>query len=328
MKRILIIPLLLLTQQAFACINVPNAVICNGDIVFKGPSYSQGAIIVGENPYAQQVTVQSKSTGSLYTEDIRALDVTRGCYGQFCVGSNVLKGASYSAGATIIGINYFAQTFTVKSASTGSLYVEQPYDLDATTGCLGDICVGEKIYKGTNYSQGATVIGENISKNTLTVKSASTNSLYVENLTDVDVTKGCLGSVCVNDRVFKGTSYSQGATVLAINAAGYRATVRSISTGSLYSESIYDLSSGSYPQPQPIPQPVPPRPVPGPGPVPPRPAPVTEQCTISRFDPAGIFIMSYTRTATGYPGPDLKAEACRQATNACMAEIRGRQTCR
>lgn len=55
---------------------------------------------------------------------------------------------------------------------------------------------------------------------------------------------------------------------------------------------------------------------------------VSDQCTVTRFDPAGMLILSYTQTATGPFGTDLKGQACQTAMMNCRAEIRGRQSCR
>lgn len=331
MRKLLLLSLALASQQALACIPVATSMICSGDTVYKGASYSQGATVIAENSYAQQVTVRSKSTGSLFVENVANLDIANGCLGQLCVGTKVLKGSSYSQGANIIAINYYAQTFTVRSNSTGSMFVERGEDLDTTTGCIENLCIGEKVYKGSSYSQGANVIGFNYYRRTLNVRSNSSGSLFTENLNDVDVTKGCAGPVCVNDKVYKGSEYSQGASVLAVNPANYTATVRSNSSGSLFSESVYNLQGGSN-QPQwPQEPPMPPRPQePWPQPQepnhPPRPRPeprppVREECTVNRLDPSGLFITSYF--ATSYS----RAEACSLAIKDCSRDLKGRQTC-
>lgn len=53
----------------------------------------------------------------------------------------------------------------------------------------------------------------------------------------------------------------------------------------------------------------------------------TETCTADRRDPAGMFIQSYSTTSTGPIFSDVKGEACRNAINECMSDLRGRQTC-
>lgn len=53
----------------------------------------------------------------------------------------------------------------------------------------------------------------------------------------------------------------------------------------------------------------------------------TESCTVNRLDPAGMFIQSYTSTASGPIYSDVKSEACSLANRHCSSELRGRQTC-
>ncbi|MBY0412522.1 MAG: hypothetical protein K2Q18_00080, partial [Bdellovibrionales bacterium] len=119
MKKLLLVSSFLVAQQSFACVSAGSAYICNGDLVYKGANYSQGAKVVGENPYAGQVTVRSVSSGSLYTENVQELDVAQGCFGDFCVNDRVYKGSNYSQGASIIAINYIKQTLTLRSVSSG-----------------------------------------------------------------------------------------------------------------------------------------------------------------------------------------------------------------
>ena len=64
-------------------------------------------------------------------------------------------------------------------------------------------------------------------------------------------------------------------------------------------------------------------------PYPPSPYPrtKTESCSVSRLDPAGMFIQSYNETETGPIDSDVRGQACREALDECSREIRGRQTC-
>jgi len=331
MRKLLLLSLALISQQGLACISVADTYVCAGETVYKGTSYSQGAIVVAENPYYQQVTVRSNVSGNLAVENVMDLDLTKGCLGQVCVGQKIMKGTSYSQGATVVAINYSRQSVTVRSVVSGNLAIESLYDLEVTSGCASNVCTGDLVYKGTSYSQGARVESLNFSKNFATVRSVVSGNLAQENLSDLYFTRGCLGSVCINDRVFKGSSYSQGATVLAINFSNYRATVRSVVSGNLSDDSIYELQGGTnQPQwPAPTPLPLPPGPGPGPSPRPPTrpepapmpPAPRYETCTVNRLDPSGLFITSYTQT--GY----TKSEACRSATDMCFRDLKGRQTC-
>jgi hypothetical protein len=316
MRKLLLLSLALICQQGLACVSVSNSYICNGDTVFKGTHYKQGATVVADNPYSQQVTVRSNFSGNLAVENVADLDITRGCFGQICVGQKIFKGASYSQGANVVGINYSRQSITVRSVFSSNLAVENAYDLESTTGCVGSVCIGEIVYRGTQYSQGARIESINFSNSRVTVRSVFSGDLAQESLDDLFLAKGCLGTVCVNDHVFKGTSYSQGANVVAINTSTYRAVVRSVFSGNLSDDSIYELQNGSN---QPWPTPVPPKRVP-PMPVP-RPSQRVEVCTVSRLDPSGMFITSYNSSGNS------RSEACRNATFQCSRELKGRQTC-
>lgn len=53
----------------------------------------------------------------------------------------------------------------------------------------------------------------------------------------------------------------------------------------------------------------------------------TEQCSVNRLDPAGMFIQNYIAFATGPINSDVRGEACRSAYNQCSMQLRGRQTC-
>lgn len=59
----------------------------------------------------------------------------------------------------------------------------------------------------------------------------------------------------------------------------------------------------------------------------PRPPIKTEQCSVNRFDPAGMFIQRYIGRATGPINSDVLGEACRQAISLCSRDLKGRQTC-
>src|SRR5690606_11839258 len=89
--------------------------------------------------------------------------------------------------------------------------------LAETKGCLGNICVDQKVIP-TAYNQGyATVKAINFAKGTFTVigNYSTTYSRYEE--IKLAETEGCMFGICVGDRVLPRT-YNQGyATVKAIN---------------------------------------------------------------------------------------------------------------
>ncbi len=329
MRKLLLLSLAIVSQQGWACLNVANEYVCIGDTVYKGSSYTQGATVVAENPYSQQVTVRSNVSGNLVTENIVDLDLTRGCIGYVCVGQKILKGSSYSQGATVVGINHIRQSITVRSVVSGSLNVENPFEVQTTNGCLENVCVGEVVYAGTKYSQGARVEALNYQTRSVVVRSVVSGNLAQESFDSLFITKGCQGHVCVGEVVRKNSTYTQGATVVAINAQSYRAIVRSVVSGSIQEESIYELQSTTphYPPQPPIPQwPSDPYPTPRPPHTRPEPVPTPpvhrgETCTVSRLDPSGMFITSYVGRG------QTKGEACRNATQDCSRDIKGRQTC-
>lgn len=59
----------------------------------------------------------------------------------------------------------------------------------------------------------------------------------------------------------------------------------------------------------------------------PRPDIIVETCSVSRLDPAGMFVEGYTGRAEGPRGTDVRGAACRDGLNQCSRELVGRQTC-
>lgn len=110
---------------------------------------------------------------------------------KICPGETVYKGSSYSSGATILGVNQFKNTVTVRSNYSGNNNTENVTDLYITRGCIGHVCVGNVVYKGSSYSSGATVIAINYQNRTVTVKSNYSGNLNVEDPRNLDVTNMC-----------------------------------------------------------------------------------------------------------------------------------------
>ena len=160
---------------------------------------------------------------------------------KICPGETVYKGSSYSSGATILGVNQFKNTVTVRSNYSGNNNTENVTDLYITRGCIGHVCVGNVVYKGSSYSSGATVLAINPHQGTVTVKSNYSGNLNVEYSQGVDLVRGCLYGICVGDTVYKGSSYSSGATVIAINYQNRTVTVKSNYSGNLNVEDPRNL---------------------------------------------------------------------------------------
>ena len=104
-----------------------------------------------------------------------------------------------------------------------------------------EICVDDTVFKGSEYKNGAKVVAINSYENTITVRSVNNSKLFVERARDLDLTKGCLLGVCVDDTVFKGSEYKYGAKVVAINSHENTITVKSVNNSKLFVERARDL---------------------------------------------------------------------------------------
>jgi ribosomal protein L24 len=247
MKKILfLVASMISAQSALACIDNSGFTICPGDVVYKGTVYSQGATVVAINPYRNTVTVRSVYAGNLNTENVTDLDITRGCIDRVCVGDKVYKGTEFSQGARVLALNPNSRTATVQSIYAGNLVKSDVSSFDLVSGCIRNICVGDKVYKGTQFSQGAMVISINPGRNTATVQSVYAGNLSTTEITSLEVTHGCIDGICVGDVVYKGSTYSQGARVLAINYYSRTVTVQSVYAGNLATENPRDLDVTDY----------------------------------------------------------------------------------
>lgn len=111
-----------------------------------------------------------------------------------------------------------------------------------TIACYNGICVNDLVYKGNSYSQGAKVLAMDINRRIATIKSVSSGSVFDENLDQLHATRGCIGRVCVGSLVYRGSTYSMGATVLGVNSFKNTVTVKSRSSGNLFEENVYSLT--------------------------------------------------------------------------------------
>jgi hypothetical protein len=109
----------------------------------------------------------------------------------------------------------------------------------------GSLQVGDLVYKGTEYSQGAKVQGINQAQGRATIKSVYSGSVYTESISELYLTRGCIYNVCVGSKVYKGSEYSQGAMVLAINTNKGSVVIKSVYSGTLYVESVSSLDVGN-----------------------------------------------------------------------------------
>lgn len=178
-------------QQALACVGHEDFLICPGDTVYKGSEYSRGGTVVGINPYRNTATVRSINSGNVFEENVADLDVAKGCVGPVCVGKRVWKGSEYSRGAVVRGVNPYHRSATVQSINSSNYFEESIGDLAVSSGCLYGVCVGDKVYKGNDYSRGATVVGINFYASSVTVQSINNGSVFEEDPRSLDVTNAC-----------------------------------------------------------------------------------------------------------------------------------------
>lgn len=108
-----------------------------------------------------------------------------------------------------------------------------------------DLQVGEIVYKGDYYSKGATVEAINQFQGRATVRSINAGTVSSESISDLYLTRGCIYNLCVGKKVFKGSYYSKGATVEAINTTLQKAVVRSINSGAISIEDVANLDVGN-----------------------------------------------------------------------------------
>lgn len=163
--------------------------------------------------------------------------------GQFsvCSGDTVFKGDIYSRGAVVLGLNLYHKSASVQSNNNGEIHEENIADLDFTKGCVDHLCVGAKVYKGSDYSRGGTVLAVNPIHRTATVKSVNNGELKEEQIADLARTRGCLFGVCVGDKIYKGETYSHGGIVRATNFRTRLVIVESINNRELNVEDPRDL---------------------------------------------------------------------------------------
>jgi hypothetical protein len=187
LKKLVLILTVFFAQQTFACIDLGSSEsVCPGDTVYKGTSYIKGATVLGVNQHMNRVTVRSNYSGDNNSESVFDLHLTRGCISSICVRDVVYKGTSFLRGAIVLAINSHKQTLTIKSNYSGDLSEQHYDDLEPVVGCLYGICVGDLVFKGSSFINGARVISINYQNRTVTVKSEYSGDLSVEDPRNLD----------------------------------------------------------------------------------------------------------------------------------------------
>lgn len=154
--------------------------LCVGNIIYKGGEYSKGGRVVGIHPETNMAIVLSISNNTLYVENGADLEAPGRCRGRICVGDLVFKDDEYSQGGIVESLNPNADLATVRSNSSNSSYSEPLSSLYTTFGCSRQICVGQRVYKGEEYSQGADVVAVHDRLENVVVRSVANQRLYVE----------------------------------------------------------------------------------------------------------------------------------------------------
>ena len=160
-----------------------NADFRTGDTVYPTSwNSSLGARVLSVNTRRDELRVQSKTSGNVYTFRFSEVAVSRGCLkANLCVGDNILIGSwNSSLGADIIGINLYTNKLFVKSRTSGSTYLYSTDDIYVKQGCLYSYCVGQRVYPRTwNSSIGGQIIGLSRVKRSYIVRSNTSGSIYV-----------------------------------------------------------------------------------------------------------------------------------------------------
>ena len=166
--------------------------ICPGDIVYNGTRYLNGAKVVAVNPNYGTAVVRNPMYNTLHTENIKDLDITKGCVSGICIDDVVYNGIRYLNGARVVAVNPNYQTVVVRDPRYNTLHTENPIDLDVTKGCISGICIGDIFYNGSRYMNGARVVAVNLNSQIVVVRDPRYNTLHTENPSDLDIIDQCL----------------------------------------------------------------------------------------------------------------------------------------
>jgi hypothetical protein len=192
-KKMLITLFILKSISAFACITEGDVTMCVGDIVFKGASTgATGAKVLAINKAAKMATIQTLSGGALLRVTPKEIDVTKGCVENICVGDSVYNNTYSFAveGMKVVAINNTDKTVIVH-AVTAYIYRLSVDNLAIARGCLEGVCVGDKVFKGADYTAvGATVMAINYtSKMLINSVEKSTSTTTPTPASTVDIQK-------------------------------------------------------------------------------------------------------------------------------------------
>lgn len=199
-------------------------------------AHREGNKLIFEEHLVANPVLCEKVTGSLsLSEDGRTpylvkLAVDRVFYGNLSIGKATLTGNGLEdleiTETTSTGSKLYNDFYDGIEESISRSFVRSERKYGLAT-CIESkdvkICIGDTVYRGTDWPTGAEVVAINKVKQTVTAVENFWKNLYTIGLSEASVTQGCINDICVGDRVFKDAAYTNGAEVIAVNPS--KATV-------------------------------------------------------------------------------------------------------
>lgn len=167
---------------------------------------------------------------------------------KICPGDKVFPDtySTHTLGAQVVAINPKSKLITVKSNYTGKIDRLDLTRISIAKGCVGDVCVEDKVYPDSysTHTQGAEVLAINPQTKKITVKSNFTGSISRLEVAELSLAYGCISGICTGDKVFPDsyTTHTLGAQVLAINPHTKKISVKSNYTGNIGRFKVKELS--------------------------------------------------------------------------------------
>ncbi len=148
-------------------------------------------------------------------------------YNSVRVGDVVIPDNYNSSKAKVVAMGYNSEVMVKSTSYYSSNERVSLSNLAVTTGCLNNICVGDKVIPSSYSSSKATVVGINFAKQKFVVKSDSYYGDFERFSIDrLAATKGCIRSICVGEKVY--TANSRGSsTVKAVNVYSGKIVIQS-----------------------------------------------------------------------------------------------------
>jgi hypothetical protein len=147
------------------------------------------------------------------------------CTEELCIGTRIIPEGYTHGYADVVSYDSVKRFYTVKGNESTGYHLVTIRAISMMTGCLDNICVGDKVIPDSYTFGYATVKGINHSLQTIVLQ-GSHSSIYHRKLSlELAQTKGCLHGICVGDKVLPN-NYTEGyAVVNAINFTNSTVTV-------------------------------------------------------------------------------------------------------